>query len=184
MPLKATFVDVDCRDLPELVAERKADGWGFVQMMAVTTDAGVDLIYTFRKGADMESLVIRDLPDGEPVLSITDQYLEAFVFENEAHELFGVDVRDIAIDYQGGMYGVTEGAPMRMISPEQAERRRKAMARMAKPAADRPAGERDMSAKAKPMASSGNEAKGAGKSEAPSVDAETEAKVPDKEEGR
>ncbi len=52
------------------------------------------------------------------VPSITDLFLEAFVFENEIHDLFGVDIKDIAIDF-GGISTSWRRRPMTVISPEQ-----------------------------------------------------------------
>ena len=36
-----------------------------------------------------------------PIPSITDNFIAAFVFENEIHDLFGVEIRNIAIDFKG-----------------------------------------------------------------------------------
>ena len=51
--------------------------------------------------------------------SVTKFYLVAFPFENEAHDLFGVQVDDIAIDFKGGFYKVAVDKPMTVISPAQ-----------------------------------------------------------------
>ena len=58
--------------------------------------------------------------------SITDRFLEAFVFENETHDLFGVDVQGIAIDFGGNFYALAQKEPMTIISPEQKAAREKA----------------------------------------------------------
>ena len=53
------------------------------------------------------------------VPSITDRFIAAFVFENEIHDLFGVSVRDIAIDFGGNFYVTAQPSPMTIISPAQ-----------------------------------------------------------------
>ena len=58
--------------------------------------------------------------------SITDLYLEAFVCENEIHDLFDVAISDIAIDFGGMFYQLAEKAPMTVVSPEQLAAREKA----------------------------------------------------------
>ncbi len=58
--------------------------------------------------------------------SITDRFLAAFVFENETHDLFGVDVQGIAIDFGGNFYALAQKEPMTIISPEQKAAREKA----------------------------------------------------------
>ncbi len=41
------------------------------------------------------------------------------MFENEIHDLFGVSVRDIAIDFGGNFYVTAQPSPMTIISPAQ-----------------------------------------------------------------
>ena len=53
-------------------------------------------------------------------------FLAAFPFENEAHDLFGLNVTNIAIDFKGGFYKVAMDKPMTVISPAQKAAREKA----------------------------------------------------------
>ena len=48
------------------------------------------------------------------------------MFENEIHDLFGVNVRDIAIDFGGNFYVTAQPSPMTIISPAQKAAREKA----------------------------------------------------------
>jgi ech hydrogenase subunit D len=41
---------------------------------------------------------------GEEVQSITCIYWNAFLYENEIHDLFGIPITNIAIDYRGTLY--------------------------------------------------------------------------------
>ena len=97
----------------------KAQGARFIQTHAVNTDDGIDLYYSFMKDDAIVNYRIAGVTPDVAVPSITDVFLAAFVFENEARELFGVDMRDIAIDFQGAMYAPAEQAPMTFMSPEQ-----------------------------------------------------------------
>lgn len=126
MTLETTFVPLTVEQLPALASERKADGWRFVQLLAVNTEEGIDLIYSFMKGNLLENHEIKGVQKGTTVPSITDQFLEAFVFENETHDLFGVDVQGIAIDFGGNFYALAQKEPMTIISPEQKAARDKA----------------------------------------------------------
>ena len=65
------------------------------------------------------------MPRDAVIPSITDLYLEAFVFENEIHDLFGVHISDIAIDFGGNFYQLAVKEPMTIISPEQLAKREK-----------------------------------------------------------
>ena len=70
--------------------------------------------------------MIKAVTSDDVVPSITDQFLEAFVFENEIHDLFGVDIQGIAIDFGGHFYQLSVKEPMTVISPAQLAAREKA----------------------------------------------------------
>lgn len=107
-------------------ASRKSEGWRYVQTLAVNTDKGVDLVYSYMKDGVLDNKVIRDVPRDAHIPSITDLFLEAFVFENEIHDLFGVKFEGIAIDFGGNFYQLSVKEPMTIISPEQQAAREKA----------------------------------------------------------
>ena len=126
MALETTFVPLTVEELPALAAAKKDGGWRFVQLLAVNTEDGIDLVYSFMKDNLLENHEIKGVQKGTTVPSITDRFLEAFVFENETHDLFGVDVQGIAIDFGGMFYQLAEKAPMTVVSPEQLAAREKA----------------------------------------------------------
>ena len=126
MALETTFVPLTVEELPALAAAKKDGGWRFVQLLAVNTEDGIDLIYSFMKDNLLENHEIKGVQKGTTVPSITDRFLEAFVFENETHDLFGVDVQGIAIDFGGNFYALAQKEPMTIISPEQKAAREKA----------------------------------------------------------
>ena len=126
MTLATEFIPLTVEGLLALAAEKKAEGWRFVQLLAVNTDDGIDLIYSFMKDSLLVNYEIKGVQKGTVVPSITDQFLAAFVFENETHDLFGVDIKGIAIDFGGNFYAVSQKEPMTIISPEQKAAREKA----------------------------------------------------------
>ena len=69
--------------------------------------------------------MVHDVPRGAHVPSISDVFLEAFVCENEIHDLFGVSIDGIAIDFLGNFYQLSTEKPMTIISPEQLAEREK-----------------------------------------------------------
>ena len=140
MGLQTEFLPLSVDALPAFAADRKREGWRFVQLLAVRTDAGCDLVYSFMKDGLLENHVVEGVTKETPVPSITDQFLAAFVFENEAHDLFGIDIRDIAIDFGGKFYQLAQSEPMTIISPAQkAARDKVAKAAAAKAAKERSA---------------------------------------------
>ena len=113
------FIPLQLDQLHREAAVMKVEGWRFIQTHAVKADDGIDLYYSFMKDGKITNWRIEGVTKEDAVPSITDIFLAAFVFENEARELFGVDMRDIAIDFQGALYAPAESEPMRVITPEQ-----------------------------------------------------------------
>ncbi len=126
MAFESEFVPLALDQLHHEAAVLKTEGWRFIQTHAVNTDDGVDLYYSFMKDERVVNYRLEGVKPNQPVPSITDLFLAAFVFENEARELFGIDMRDIALDFAGAMYAPAEQAPMTFISPEQKAAREKA----------------------------------------------------------
>ena len=90
------------RSRPAALSERmQTEGHRFVQVLAINTEAGIDVQYTFMKDGVLGGLHHQRRHAGIPIPSITDRFIAAFVFENEIHDLFGVNVRNIAIDFGG-----------------------------------------------------------------------------------
>ena len=128
MTFLSEFIDLPLENLHEQAAVMKGEKWRFIQTHAVYTDDGVDLYYSFMKDGVVRNYRLKGVQKGMPVPSITDLFLAAFVFENEARELFGIDLRDIAIDFGGNMYTLAETEPMTYLSPELAAAKAKARA--------------------------------------------------------
>ena len=131
MPLTTEFKTIAIADIPALSARKKGEGWRFVQVLAVNTEDGIDVQYSFMKDGLLENSTVKGLTKQDVIPSITDNFLAAFVFENEIHDLFGVNIEGIAIDFQGEFYSLSAREPMTIITPEQKEAREKAKAKKA-----------------------------------------------------
>lgn len=121
-----TFEELPLAGVHDLAAARHADGWRYVQILAVNTEEGIDLVYSYMKDGHLANFNVNGVKQTDVVPSITDLYLEAFVCENEIHDLFDVAISDIAIDFGGMFYQLAEKAPMTVVSPEQLAAREKA----------------------------------------------------------
>lgn len=126
MALETTFQDIALPDLLTTAAHKKEEGWRCVQMLCVNTEAGIDLTYSFMKDNLIANYQIRGVQKGTEVPSIQGMFLGVFPFENEAHDLFGVNVTGMALDFGGQFYQVAAKEPMTIISPEQKAAREKA----------------------------------------------------------
>ena len=146
MGFSSEFAPLAVSELSAFADARKREGWRFVQILAAKTDAGCDLVYSFMKDGALENRVV-PVEKGACVPSITDRFLAAFVFENEIHDLFGVDIEGIAIDFGGNFYSLAQAEPMTILSPAQKEARDKAArAAAAKAAKEKAAGAADETA--------------------------------------
>ena len=135
MPMTTEYKVIPLEGIPAMSAQKKADGWRFVQVLAARTDEGCDLIYSFMKDGVLENTTVKGLTKDDVIPSVSDKFLAAFVFENEAHDLFGLNIKGIAIDFGGRFYDLAIEEPMTIISPEQKAARDKAKAAAAAKAA-------------------------------------------------
>jgi ech hydrogenase subunit D len=76
----------------------------FVTATCLDMGETFDIYYHFADGGvKLENLLVT-IPREAELPSITGSYLGAFLVENEMKELFGVNVVDIAIDYNGRLF--------------------------------------------------------------------------------
>ena len=75
----------------------------------------------------IENLVVKGIDQYQEIPSISSYYPAVFPFENEAHDLFGLAITDMQIDFKGFFYQVSTAEPMSVITPEVKTAREKAM---------------------------------------------------------
>ena len=75
----------------------------------------------------IENLVVEGIDRYQEIPSISSYYPAVFPFENEAHDLFGLAITDMQIDFKGFFYQVSTAEPMSVITPEVKAAREKAM---------------------------------------------------------
>ena len=138
---KAIYTTVGIDELLPHVQALKGVGARFVQMHAERNvdDGTYRLVYTFinvraaqeqiaRDGNyAIENLVVEGIDQYQEVPSISSYYPAVFPFENEAHDLFGLAITDMQVDFKGFFYQVSTAEPMSVITPEVKAAREKAM---------------------------------------------------------
>ena len=182
---RAIYITVGIDELLSHVQALKGVGARFVQMHAERNvdDGTYRLVYTFinvRAAQEqiaqdgsyaIENLVVEGIDRYQEIPSISSYYPAVFPFENEAHDLFGLAITDMQIDFKGFFYQVSTAEPMSVITPEVKAAREKAMkvraaaeAKARKAAATAAAGEGAASvgdaagAAAQPAAAAGSDA--------------------------
>lgn len=138
---KAIYTTFELDALLSHVQVLKGSGARFVQMHAERNvdDGTYRLVYTFinvRAAQEqiaqdgsyaIENLVVEGIDQYQEIPSISSYYPAVFPFENEAHDLFGLAITDMQIDFKGFFYQVSTAEPMSVITPEVKAAREKAM---------------------------------------------------------
>lgn len=182
---KAIYTTVELDALLSHVQALKGVGARFVQMHAERNvdDGSYRLFYTFiniRAAQEqiaqdgsyaIENLVVEGIDQYQEIPSISSYYPAVFPFENEVHDLFGLAITDMQVDFNGFFYQVSTAEPMSVITPEVKAAREKAMkvraaaeAKARKAAAEKAAaataaaGEAAAGAVAQPAAAAGSDA--------------------------
>lgn len=138
---KAIYTTVGIDELLSHVQALKGIGARFVQMHAerCVDDGSYRLVYTFidvRAAQEhiaqdgsyaIENLVVEGIDQYQEIPSISSYYPAVFPFENETHDLFGLAITDMQIDFKGFFYQVSTAEPMSVITPEVKAAREKAM---------------------------------------------------------
>ena len=104
------MVPVEKCDLVGIVAELFAEGYRLVQVGCTTLAGAYELTYSFDREYRFRNLRFTVAQD-EDVPSISVIYPNAFLYENEIHDLFGVVITHIAVDYRGTLYRTALGTP-------------------------------------------------------------------------
>ncbi|MCR5675744.1 MAG: NADH-quinone oxidoreductase subunit C [Lachnospiraceae bacterium] len=126
-----TVRDVNAGVILEEVQKLKYEGYRLMQICATRaeledaagTPAGdadqtaakipaYELLYTFGMGLRMVHLKVT-MRQTEEIASITSVYPCAFLYENEMHDLFGVTIRMINLDYRGNLYRTAVKTPFK-----------------------------------------------------------------------
>ena len=138
---KAIYTTVGIDELLPHVQALKGAGARFVQMHAerCVDDGSYRLVYTFinvRAAQEhiaqdgsyaIENLVVEGIDRYQGIPSISSYYPAVFPFENEVHDLFGLAITDMQIDFKGFFYQVSTAEPMSVITSEVKAAREKAM---------------------------------------------------------
>ena len=138
---EAIYTTVGIDELLSHVQALKGVGARFVQMHAERNvdDGTYRLVYTFinvhaarehiaQDGSyAIENLVVEGIDRYQEIPSTSSYYPAVFPFENEVHDLFGLAITDMQIDFKGFFYQVSTAEPMSVITPEVKAAREKAM---------------------------------------------------------
>lgn len=98
-----TFELISVDTLLEQVRARRAEGCRLVQIGATRLPEQFEVTYSFDLDGRLINLRLQ-VPVETRIPSITPIYWCAFLYENEMHDLFNLQVDGIAVDFHGNFY--------------------------------------------------------------------------------
>ena len=110
--MNTEFISVDPKSIIDESQKLKFAGYHLIQQCATRIPDAYELIYTFGKDLEMKNLKII-LPEDQEISSITSIYPCAFIYENEMHDLFGIQIKMINIDFEGKLYRTAIETPFK-----------------------------------------------------------------------
>ncbi|KAF5047647.1 MAG: NADH-quinone oxidoreductase subunit C [Methanoculleus sp.] len=105
-----TTISVAPEDLMREVEGLQAGGYRLVQIGCTDIGGAYEVNYSFDRDYQYRNLRLTLGPDTE-IPSISGIYWGAFVYENEMHDLFGIPVVGINIDFKGTFIKTAEKYP-------------------------------------------------------------------------
>ena len=90
--------------LLEKVRAKKAQDCRLVQISATHLPGQIELTYSFDLNSQLSNLRLLLAGEAPHLPSISSIYLCSILYENEIHDLFGVQVEGMAIDFKGKFY--------------------------------------------------------------------------------
>jgi len=110
MDVKQEIRNITLDELVSTVKDFSSKGYRLVQMSCTKLGENMQLNYSFDK--DYEFINLRlDITIDTQVQSISDIYWSAVMYENEIHDLFGLNFNGMAMDFKGNLYKTAVKTP-------------------------------------------------------------------------
>ena len=104
MTLSPTLDLISAEALLDRVRAEHRQGKRLVQISATRLAEHVELTYSFDLEGALTNLRLTIPAAGARVRSISSVYACAFLYENEMHDLFGLEVDGMSVDFHGKFY--------------------------------------------------------------------------------
>ena len=112
-------INIKIDELLTKAAEVSKDGYRIVQICCTRLEGDeIEMNYSFDKDLNFLNFRFNINKDTE-IPSISGVYWSAFLYENEMHDLFGLKIKGIAIDFEGKFYKTSVKTPF-MVNAEKA----------------------------------------------------------------
>lgn len=99
--------NIEINELLNKVQEYFNQEFRLVQIGCATIGKTFEINYSFDKDYKFENLKIIITDPTQEIPSVSGIYWNAFLYENEIHDLYGISIKGMALDYQGTFYKTT-----------------------------------------------------------------------------
>lgn len=106
------ITDIPVDRLLDEVKSRSDDGSRLVQIGCTRIEDGFEINYSFEKDYRFENLRVT-IGEDVTMPSISDIYWGSFIYENEMHDLYGIGVDGMNIDFKGNLIRTSIPHPFR-----------------------------------------------------------------------
>lgn len=106
-----TIQEVSMDNLLENIQHLFDEQYRLIQMNCSRMNDTFCLDYSFDKNQKFLNLRLIIPKENAKAKSISTIYFAACLYENEIHDLFGIDFSDLAVDYKGRFYRIDKCAP-------------------------------------------------------------------------
>lgn len=121
MTEQQTYISVTPSEIVQRAQEYLSNGYRLIQLCCTKTPTEMDVIYTFEKiDLQCENLKMQ-VNVGDTIPSISGVFFAAFLYENEIHDLYGVNYSGMAVDFQGTLYETSFKHPFSMTDADNKE---------------------------------------------------------------
>lgn len=103
-------INIEPVELVDKVYQLHSEGYRLAQINCSKIGEGLEFNYSFDKEMEFLNLRLNTSLDVE-LTSVSGIYLAAMLYENEIHDLYGVNVKHMKIDYQGNLYRTAVKTP-------------------------------------------------------------------------
>lgn len=98
------FLTVTRKELLDKVQQFQVDGYRLAQICCTRLVDTVEVNYSFDRNGKFVNLRVILADNDLEMPSISKIYWSATFYENEIHDLFGLKISDMAVDYKGNFY--------------------------------------------------------------------------------
>ncbi len=111
MAQQQQIIDITSAELLDKVSAMKAQGQRLVQICCSKLPDRLEVQYSFDKDFVLVSFRLTMADVALPVPSVSGIFGNAFHYENEIHDLYGVKIEGISIDFKGNFYRTAVKTP-------------------------------------------------------------------------